>query len=101
MASISSSPFPWPTAFVNVVGSFLLGIFFFLAQHGLMDRPLQLLFMTGLLGGFTTFSAYSVEILHLFQAGKLLMALAYALGSVVSGVVAAYAGFTLCRLLLN
>jgi fluoride exporter len=64
--------FPWPTLLVNVIGSVLIG---YLAQKfgrgdWSMHPQLSLLLMTGILGGFTTFSAFSLDTVKLIQAGQ-------------------------------
>ena len=84
------------TLLVNVVGSFILGA---LLAYGLSrnEEPANwMLFLgTGLCGGFTTFSAFSVENMILMQEGKYTTALAYILISVILGILAAFAGYKL------
>ncbi|QIK82350.1 CrcB family protein [Sanguibacter sp. HDW7] len=90
---------PWATLLENVVGAFLLGLLLeSLVRAGREDarrRYLRLGLGTGLLGGFTTFSALALETRNLLAAGDVLLGSGYALGSVVLGVVAATAGVTL------
>lgn len=84
----------WGTLAANVLGGLLIG-----ACAALIERDaLRLLLITGVLGGFTTFSAYSLQILQLVQAGRLLAAAAYALGSVLFCLIACWAGWSLARL---
>ena len=79
--------FPWPTFAINVAGSALLGMLVVLCK----DRPTLLLFLgTGVCGGFTTFSAFSVEAVRLLEAHRPDLALLYAGASVAAGVGAAY-----------
>jgi len=80
--------FPWATFAINVAGSALLGMLVVLCK----DRPTLLLFLgTGVCGGFTTFSAFSVEVVRLLEAGRPDLALGYVGASVIAGVGAAYA----------
>lgn len=85
----------WGTLAVNIIGGLLIG-----ACAALLEREaLRLLLITGVLGGFTTFSAYSLQTMQLLQAGRPLAAGAYALGSVVACLLACWAGWGLARLL--
>lgn len=96
---------PWVTFWINVGGSFLLGVLLeVLAETGRdvgWRRGLRLGLGTGLLGGFTTYSTFSVETVELFGAGALPIALGYAVGSVVTGLLAALTGTWAVRLLLG
>jgi CrcB protein len=85
---------PWGTAAVNVIGSFAIGVLFVL-----LDTRVgwQLFLMTGLLGGFTTFSAFSLDTIKLFEAGQPLEAALYVLGSVVLSLIAVALGVALAR----
>ncbi|MEC9434999.1 MAG: fluoride efflux transporter CrcB [Pseudomonadota bacterium] len=91
--------FPWGTFGVNVLGSFVMG----LAAVLLMERApgawvrFAPLVMTGLLGGFTTFSAFSLDALYLIERGRLGVATAYMAGSVAVSVLALWAGLALAR----
>lgn len=88
--------FPFGTLAVNVLGSFAMGLgFVWLAERGL-DRA-SLFVMTGILGGFTTFSAFSLDVARLYERGELTMAAAYVLASVVFSVLALFAGLFLAR----
>jgi CrcB protein len=92
--------FPWGTFAINVSGSFAIGIVLQIAllRTGLSPY-VRLFFATGILGGYTTFSAYAFEIYTLGATAAPLAGLAYALGSVVAGVAAAYAGALIVRTL--
>ena len=68
--------FPFGTLAVNVLGSFLIGIVFAIALHRFGER-LSLFVVTGILGGFTTFSTFSLDVLKLFQADKIAFAAFY------------------------
>ena len=88
--------FPLGTLVVNVVGSFLMGLaFVLLAERGL-DRAIPFV-MAGLLGGFTTFSAFSLDVLKLFEAGRIGAAGGYVAGSVLLSVLALLAAVALAR----
>lgn len=83
--------FPWGTLAVNVAGSFLMGVLFvWLEQRGLMR--LAPLLMAGVLGGFTTFSAFSLDVLRLWQGGAVALAGVYMVASVALSVLALVAG---------
>jgi CrcB protein len=63
--------YPWGTLGVNWAGCFLIGLAFALAGRNLLTPQLRLLFMTGFLGGLTTFSSYALESSHFWGAGSL------------------------------
>ncbi len=85
---------PWATVIVNVAGSFAMGVCFVL----LVDRPgLSPLLMAGVLGGFTTFSAFSLDAMRLGQSGQTAAALAYVCGSVILSLAAIVFGAALAR----
>lgn len=84
--------FPYHTLLINVVGSFLIGfVFIFAKTHGLSDN-LRLGIMSGLLGGFTTFSAYSLESWQLFAQGRFLLGGFYLVSAPALGLLAAGLG---------
>lgn len=85
----------FPTLFVNLIGSLLIGIFFAASEKFSWNHGLQLFTIVGLLGGFTTFSSYSLDILRLFQEGLWQNATIYMVTSVVGGVLLAWAGYTI------
>lgn len=88
--------FPWGTLAVNVVGSFAIGAIMTMAlERSNVSPDARLFLVTGVLGGFTTFSALSWDTLVLLRSGATGPALAYALGSLVLGVAAAFAGAAL------
>ena len=87
-------PFPIGTMVVNIVGSFLIGVL--MARYALMDSESSRLFwVTGILGGFTTFSAFSWDALQLVQRGQMASAGAYVVGSVGLSLLAVAAGYSL------
>lgn len=86
--------FPAGTLVVNVTGSLLIGLLAGLAEsRALLGPEARLLLVTGLLGGYTTFSAFSLETLVLLRAGQTATALMTVGLQVVLGVAAAWAGF--------
>ena len=86
--------FPWGTVFVNVFGSFLMGLFIELAARRFgASQEVRLFVATGCLGGFTTFSTFTVETAELLRDGRALAAAVYVLGSVTLGLAAAATGF--------
>jgi CrcB protein len=88
--------FPWATIAVNVAGSFLMGVLVvWLARRG--GAGWAPFLMTGVLGGFTTFSAFSLDVATLWERGEAGLAAAYALGSVVLSVGALFAALWLMR----
>lgn len=92
--------FPWATLSVNVIGSFAMGIaFVVLASLGDEQRAndSRLLLMTGVLGGFTTFSAFSLETLALMEQGEWARSVANVGASVVLCLAATLAGLALAR----
>ena len=91
--------FPWATLFVNISGSLAMGLLAgWLARHGQGGETWRLLVGVGLLGGFTTFSAFSLEMMLLIERGQAGTAFAYAAISVLAGVTALYIGLIAMRL---
>lgn len=88
--------FPWGTLAVNVLGSFAMGLLFVWLEARGMLRLAPLL-MAGVLGGFTTFSAFSLDALKLWESGAAGAAAGYVLASVVLSVGALVAGVALMR----
>jgi len=85
--------FPWGTLIVNVLGSLLMGLFagYFLLRTGI-PQHMRLFLTTGLLGGFTTFSAFSLDAALLIERHQYGLATAYVAGSVLTSVAALFAG---------
>ncbi len=91
--------FPWGTLAVNIVGSFLMGVIatYFGLRGGHRLAPFM---MTGILGGFTTFSAFSLDAVTLFERGEFMQSGAYVVASVVLSIGALVAGLILTRMVL-
>ena len=87
-------PFPYGTLTVNVAGSFAIGVLWVALSLRTDTHPLLI---TGLLGGFTTFSAFSLDTLRLFEDGRVVQAGIYILASVGLSLVACAAGLWLAR----
>jgi CrcB protein len=97
----TSHKFPYATLSVNVLGSFVMGIFFVLIlEKGLLPPEWRGVLMIGFLGAFTTFSTFSLDALGLWQNGHLFLALVYALGTVGLCLAAITIAVWLTRLLL-
>lgn len=92
-----SVSFPYGTLLVNVLGSLAIGMLFVLMEERGM-RQHHPLIMTGLLGGFTTFSTFSLDALKLFEAGQPAMAAIYAGGTLALCLIGCAAGLWLGRL---
>lgn len=89
---------PWPTFAVNILGSLLMGLLaFWVLKKGASGEPLRLLLGVGVLGGFTTFSAYSLELAQLIERDQIGMAGVYAVSSIGLALVALFAGLALGR----
>lgn len=98
MGAQADSSVPWHTLFVNVSGAFVLGLLIAVAaRHGWPGwwRPF---IAVGILGGYTTFSTYSIESVELILRGHSATGLAYAFGALVLGLAAAWLGLMIGRL---
>jgi CrcB protein len=90
--------FPWATLFVNLLGSLLMGLLAgWLVRAGGSEQA-RLFLAVGILGGFTTFSAFSLELGLMLQRGEFAPAMAYMLASVIGGLLLLFAGLWLMRL---
>lgn len=91
--------FPVGTLTVNVVGSLIMGLFigWLVHQQAPFTQPMRYFVATGFLGGFTTFSAFSLDTSILWERGDTVLALVYILASVVLSIVAVFAGLLIMR----
>lgn len=92
--------FSWGIFAVNILGGFLMGVVVELGALKLNLTPeLRAFLATGILGGFTTFSAFSLDSALLLQKGEYMLAAAYVIGSVVLSIAALFAGLYVVRAL--
>lgn len=93
---LNATTFPYGTLTVNVIGSFLIGLLWALFTNE-TDEGKRLLLMTGFCGGFTTFSAFSLEGLQLLQQSKFTTFFLYTFATIILGITATYTGFKLLQ----
>lgn len=96
MAVATGPRFPWGTLLINVLGSCVIGLVAGITltpERIVMHPEIRIFLMTGVCGGFTTFSAFSLQTLELMQTGDVIPAVGYAAGSVVLCVIGTYAGW--------
>ncbi|PIB25022.1 camphor resistance protein CrcB [Amylibacter kogurei] len=91
-----SVAFPYGTLVVNVLGSFIMGLVFVMFVDNGLDRWVPLV-MVGLLGGFTTFSAFSLDVLRLIETDRAAAAFGYVLASVVLSLAAIFVAVFIAR----
>ena len=99
-ARLCGTAFPWGTLTVNVVGSFLMGAiaaWLALKAGEGWSQPLRLFLTTGILGGFTTFSAFSLDAVMIWEQGQFGLSLAYVAASVLLSIAGLMAGLALIR----
>ena len=94
----TNSGFPIKTLFINIVGSFLIGLITALAvKNKGLNEQLVLMLKVGICGGFTTFSTFAYESTDLMKSGHTLIALAYVCTSIILGVLAIFAAQMLVK----
>jgi fluoride exporter len=94
--------FPWGTLLINLSGCFLIGLAFALGQERhILSPATQLLFMTGFLGAYTTFSTYGLETANFARAGHASVALVNVLASNMGGLLLVVAGLWVGRILFR
>lgn len=98
MLPVTAEGWPWPTFAANVTGGLAMGVLaaWALGQGEAVD-PLWLLLGVGILGGFTTFSAFSLEMAMMIERGNMTLAFSYAAASVLLALAAVFAGLVLAR----
>jgi fluoride exporter len=89
--------FPWGTWLINVSGCLLMGVVAGLAENATISPATRLFLATGILGGYTTFSAFGLEAHGLLTSGRLVAAFGYIAGQLVVGIAAVFLGIALVR----
>jgi len=93
--------FPYHTFIINITGSTVMGLIAgYLAFKGDAGQSWRLFVMTGILGGYTTFSAFSLDAAVLYERGEIGLAAFYVLGSVILSILGLFAGLALIRSLV-
>jgi CrcB protein len=97
-ARLLGTAFPYATLFENVSGSLAMGLLAgYFAFRGSVPHHWQLFLTTGILGGYTTFSTFSLDVALLYERGALGLAALYVLGSVVMAIGGLFAGLAIVR----
>jgi CrcB protein len=97
-AKCIGTAFPYGTFIINISGSIVMGLIAaYLALKGEASQPWRLFLMTGILGGYTTFSAFSLDTAVLYERGELALAALYIVGSVGLSIAGLFAGLALVR----
>ena len=95
---LMGSSFPYGTLFVNVAGSFVMGVLVaYFAHVGNPPQEMRAFLTVGLLGGFTTFSAFSLDVVTLYERGEPFAAMMYIALSIMLSLVAIFAGLFIVR----
>lgn len=95
---LKNKPFPYATYCVNIAGSFIIGIVTgYALKNATFNNEWRLFVATGIFGGFTTFSSFSLESMQLLQQNRVGMASLYILASMAVGILATFSGWTLTR----
>ena len=99
IAQFTNVSFPYGTLFVNIAGSFLIGILFALsAKTTIMSSEMKILLTTGFCGGFTTFSTFALDCVHLINDEQYLSVASYLFISIFSGILAVFLGIWIIKL---
>ena len=100
VSKLTHSSLPWGTFSINILGCLFMGFLMtVIMERELLPAAWRLFLCVGFLGGFTTFSSFGYEALMLLMEGALVQSFAYAAGSVLLGLAAAYIGVVLARLI--
>ncbi len=93
--------FPWGTMAVNLLGSFIIGVLWELFQAGFISPNMRIFLFIGVLGGFTTFSSYSLETFNLIRDGEIKLALMNVVLSNILGIALVFIGSIVSKYFLN
>jgi fluoride exporter len=95
----NTNTFPWATFFVNIIGCLLIGLFVgYILKNNSHAETIKLLAITGFCGGFTTFSAFSLENIQLYQNNQYILIITYTLTSIIIGFLAVLLGLKINNL---
>jgi CrcB protein len=101
IARVAGGDFPWHTMVINITGSFVMGFLISLmALRWNVSNELRAFLTTGILGGYTTFSAFSLDFAMLVERKTYMLAGAYALGSVIPSLFAIFIGMAIARAII-
>lgn len=89
--------YPWGTLAVNLIGGLAMGVLVGMLARMTAGEQVRLFLAVGVLGGFTTFSAFSLELVTMLERGAMLTAFGYAIASVLGAVLALFAGLAMTR----
>ncbi len=102
VAQLMGAAFPWGTLAVNIIGSFVLGMLVeAFALVWSVSEGVRAFLVVGMLGAFTTFSTFSLDVVTLYERGALMAAALYIIASAVFSVAALFLGLALARLALS
>ena len=94
--------FPWGTLIVNIIGCFIMGLLAGLTAHYTeLSQEVKSFLLIGLIGGFTTFSAFALDVVALYQRGAWMVAAGYLSASVIASIIALLGGLFLVRSLIE
>lgn len=95
------SVFPWGTLFVNLAGSFVIGLLWGFFDIENFSSNVRNFIFIGILGGFTTFSTFALENFSLFRDGEIKLALSNIMASNIFGIILVFAGYLLSKHIIN
>ena len=101
IAQKAPSSLPYGTLSVNLIGCFVLGLVYFYMQHKYYSEDIRNFLIVGLIGGFTTFSTFTLENIQMLQTKQYLSCIIYILISVVGGMVALWLAYQFSKILFN